>query len=403
MTRLAQQVHAADRDPMTRSSDRYAASRNVTIVGATVNLSLALVKVGGGLFANSQALVADGVHSFSDLATDAIVVVAARQADRAPDRSHPYGHGRIETAMTLVLGLVLLSTAVAIGWGAVLGLQQPGPAPSALAIWIAVLSIFANEGLFSYTIRAADQVNSKLLRANAWHHRTDSISSVVVLVGIIGSMAGLPYLDPVAAIGVAMMIAKIGWDTGWNAIRELTDEALQHEEVVDIRQVIEGVEGVRDLHMLRSRQVGAYALVDVHVIVDPRLTVSEGHRIAERIRDRVVHSVDKVADVLVHVDSEDDRGALLGRHLPLRDEMLRIIREAIASQPGAGNVRDIRLHYQRDEIAVEILLPLQNLQPEEARRMARSIVDVVHDVPHVAAAEVYFATNSDGQEKPNGG
>ena len=396
MTRLASLLHAADRDPMTRSSDRYAASRNVTIVGAAVNSGLALAKLFGGVAANSQALVADGLHSFSDLATDAVVLVAARQADKAPDRTHPYGHGRIETAMTLALGLILLGTAAAIGYGAVQGLQQPGPVPTTLAVWVALLSILANEGLFVYTIRAADRVNSKLLRANAWHHRTDSISSVVVLVGVVGSMAGLPYLDPVAAIGVAMMIAKIGWDTGWEAIRELTDEALEQEEVVDIRQVIKGVEGVRDLHMLRSRQVGAYALVDVHVIVDPRLTVSEGHRIAERIRDRLIHSVDKVADVLVHVDSEDDRGALLGRHLPLRDEMLRIIREAIADRPSAQQVRDIRLHYQRDEIRVEIVLPLGDLTPQQARTEAAGLAETVRDLPHVASVDVLFAAQLGG-------
>ena len=390
MTRLAPLLHPADRDPMTRLSDRYAASRNVTVVGALVNSTLAVTKVGCGVVANSQALVADGLHSFSDLATDAIVLVAARKADRAPDRSHPYGHGRIETAMTLALGVVLLATALAIGYGAVVGLQHPGPAPSTLAVWVALLSIGANEGLFFYTLQAANRVNSKLLRANAWHHRTDSISSVVVLIGVAGSMAGLPYLDPVAAVGVAMMIAKVGWDTSWAAVRELTDEALEQDEVVDIRQLIEGVEGVRDLHMLRSRQAGAYALVDVHVIVDPRLTVSEGHRIAERIRDRVVHGVDKVADVLVHVDSEDDRGALLGRHLPLRDEMLRIIREAIASQPVAHEVQDIRLHYQRDQIEVEMVLPLAGRAPETARQCAADLVEVVHDLPHVASVQVLF-------------
>ena len=391
MTRLAEILHLGDFDPMTRSDDRYRASRNVTLVGAIVNSVLSILKVAMGLTANSYALVADGVHSASDLLTDGVVWFAAKQAHRAPDPSHPYGHGRTETGMALALGLILIATALGIVYSSSARLQATDAvSPSAIAIWIALLSVAANEGLYFYTTRVADQVNSKLLRANAWHHRTDSISSVVVMAGVAGSLLGFPFLDAVAAVCVAMMIAKVGWDIGWESVKELMDTSLEEGRVVDIGKVILGVEGVKDLHMLRTRHAGAYALVDVHVIVDPRITVSEGHRIAERIRDRVIHSVDEVADVLVHIDSEDDRGALMGRHLPLRDEFLRVVRQAIVGRPGADTVSDIRLHYRRDEITVELLCPLADLMPQEAAERAARLVAIVRDLPHVADVSVHY-------------
>lgn len=382
-----------DRNQTTDAAERYQAVRSVTLVAAVANLALGILKVTVGVVAHSYALVADGLDSFSDLLTDAVVWLGAREGHRAPDSMHPYGHGRMETGATLVVGLVLMLTAVGIGYASVDRIRSPGSQPSVYALWAAVFCIATKELIYFYMIRVARRVQSKLLRANAWHHRTDSISSVVVLVGLAGSAFGFSFLDPVAAVVVALMIGYLGWRTGWGAARELMDVSLEADRVKNIRQTIQGVEGVNDLHMLRTRHAGAHALVDVHVMVDPHITVSEGHRIAERIRDRVIHGVDEVADVLVHIDSEDDRAALLGRHLPLREEMLRIIRQAIADLPAAATVEDIRLHYQRDQITVEMVLPLgdEDRDGDEARRKTAVLTDRVRDLPHVTAVKVYFS------------
>ena len=206
---------------------RSITSQRVTIVGAVVNLLLSALKLVVGWLANSAALVADGIHSLSDLASDALVWVAARHAGEAPDDEHPYGHGRFETAATLGLGILLGIVALGIVWDAVQRAATGSHAvPGMLAVYAALISIFAKEALYWYTIVVARRVNSDMLRANAWHHRSDAISSIVVLVGIAGAMAGWPYLDSLAAVIVGIMVAKIGWDLGWEAMQELVDAAL---------------------------------------------------------------------------------------------------------------------------------------------------------------------------------
>ena len=195
-------------------AERYQEAKRITLIGALVNLVLAAAKVGGGLLGNSWALVADGIHSFSDLVTDGLVLFGAAQGAREPDARHPYGHGKVETMVTLLLGLVLVATALGILLSGVERIQllDDLAVPSHLVIWVAVVAILSKEVLFHYTVVVAKRQNSNLLKANAWHHRTDSVSSVIVLVGVVGSMFGFPYLDPLAAIVVAVMIGRIGWE-----------------------------------------------------------------------------------------------------------------------------------------------------------------------------------------------
>lgn len=384
----------AEAVPAAGGGTRYTESRRVTLVSLAVNLVLAAVKIVTGWLAASHALVADGVHSLSDLLTDVVVIVAAREASRRPDARHPYGHGRFETAVTLGLGLVLVVTGIGIAYDSAIRMQHLDrlAVPGVAALGVALVAIVAKEALYHYTMRTARRINSKLLRANAWHHRSDSISTVVVLGGIVGSQLGFPWLDPLAAIAVAVMIARVGWDLGWGAMTELVDTSLERGEVEDIRRVISRVDGVRDLHMLRTRHVGSDAHVDVHVIVAPRISVSEGHRIAETIRERVVAEVDAVSEVLVHVDSEDDAGAALGRRLPLREDLERDIRVALRDVPGAQDIRDLVLHYLRDRIRVEIHLPLDRAAADlsQARRIADNLRDIVVKLPHIEQVTVHF-------------
>lgn len=372
---------------------RARVATRVTLLGVVVNLFLAATKLVVGGISHSHALVADGVHSLGDLVSDGVVLVASKKANKAPDSSHPYGHQRIETAASMLLGFALLLTAVMIGVGAINRLHGEAelPMPGHYALWVAGCSILANEVLYLVTVRAADSVQSNLLRANAWHHRTDSVSSFIVLAGLAGSMLGMPILDPVAAGAVAMMIAKIGMDFAWQAVRELTDTGLDKSRVNRIRKIIRGVDGVEGMHMLRSRKLGSQALVDVHVIVNSQISVSEGHRIADRIRQQVLRQQDDIEDVLVHIDSEDDESQEMGRFLPLREQVERVIRAAIATSPVDPDAIDIVLHYDKDQIHLEFKLPVTVIDDlQQGRRLAEELKTAVADLPHLGRIEVSF-------------
>jgi cation diffusion facilitator family transporter len=372
---------------------RYADIRTTTMVGAVVNLVLSIIKVIFGLIGQSQALITDGIHSLSDLVSDALVVYAARQANRGADQDHPYGHARIETAYTVALGMLLLLVAMGISVDAGRRLLTPDLLlhPGALALGTALLSVVSKEVLYQYTMRVANHVRSPLLRANAWHHRTDALSSVVVLVGVAGTMLGFAYLDAVASVGVALMIAKIGWDLGWGAIRELVDTGLEPERVAKIREAIAQVDGVKDFHMLRTRRMGGNALVDVHVQVDPRLSVSEGHQIGEFVRTSLVSGIDEVADVTVHIDSEDDESSMLCGGLPLRREIITQLQERWRSLIDAALIEEIRLHYLSGKIHVELTLPLNTVSTvEQASLLAQRLRQVSTDIEVLGSVQVRF-------------
>jgi cation diffusion facilitator family transporter len=347
--------------PQAENRDRrYRVSRQAAAVGAVVNSVLALSKVLFGWLGQSQSLVADGIHSLSDLVTDALVFFAAHHAKEAPDDAHPYGHGRFETVGTLVLGGVLIAAGLGIMWDAGERLFFPEQLkhPASFTLYIAAFSILANEGLFFYTRYMANLINSDLLRANAWHHRSDSVSSVVVLVGIGGTMAGLPYLDAIAAVLVGVMVMKIGWNLGWGAVQELADTGLEEEYLNKIREVIANVSGVNSVHMLRTRRLGGHALADVHVQVDPWLSVSEGHRIAEVVQFGLIDQVEVLEDVTVHIDPEDDEDGPSCAGLPLRQKAEAQL-EALWSHIACYEERRrLVLHYLAGQIDVDLYLPL---------------------------------------------
>ncbi|HKJ10043.1 MAG TPA: cation diffusion facilitator family transporter [Gammaproteobacteria bacterium] len=380
-------------NPSAAGDERYRATRRVTLVGAVVNLVLAVAKILFGIVGQSQALVVDGVHSLSDLASDAMVMFAAKHANRDADEDHPYGHGRIETVATVVLGVFLILIGIGLGYDAGERLFRPQllTHPAAFTLLVALLSVFAKEGLYHYTTAVARRVRSSLLHANAWHHRSDAISSVIVVIGIGGTLAGLPYLDSLAAVGVAFMIAKIGWDLSWHSLRELVDTALDAEQVAAIRQAIMSVDGVRALHMLRTRRSGGAALVDVHIIVDATLSVSEGHQIGEKVRTRLLGGFDEVTDVTVHIDPEDDEQASPSNHLPLREEMLDRIRKRWSDIDAARRVENVTLHYLDGKVHAEVVLPLDVAAgPEQARTLSSRLVSAAKRCPEVGEVTVYY-------------
>ena len=347
-----------------RRSARYRQTVVVTVVGAIVDLVLGVAKILVGFVSNSQALVADGVHSLSDLATDGLVLYAAKHAHREADEEHPYGHGRIETAATVALGIALLGVAIGIGIDAVRGLfdtsvlKQPG----ILALVVAGLSIASKEAIYHYTMHFAKKLRSDMLKANAWHSRSDAISSIVVVIGIAGTMAGFAYLDAVAAIVVTIMIGRIGWQLAWTSAQELVDTALEKDRVAAIEQSIISVDGVVALHQLRSRRMGGDALVDVHIQVPPSISISEGHQISESVRITVINEIEEVSDVTVHIDPEDDEIATSCGTLPMRETVIKRLNDYFAGIPEAEQINNVTLHYLQGKIQLELVLPLTVLE-----------------------------------------
>lgn len=372
---------------------RYREVRKVTLIGSVVDLLLGVLKIIFGFTAQSQALIADGVHSLSDLATDFMVLFAAKHAHREADEEHPYGHGRIETVATVILGVSLTVVAVGISYDAIRRLFDPNLLliPSAIALVIAFISVLAKEAIYHYTVRVARRLRSSMLHANAWHSRSDAISSIVVMVGVGGTMAGLQYLDAIAAVAVALMIAKIGWELLWKSLKELIDTALETERVEAIRQTIMNVSGVNELHMLRTRRSGSDALVDVHILVDPRLSVSEGHQIGEYVRATLLEQIEEVSDVTVHIDPEDDELAPTCAGLPLRDEILRRLEDRWSTLAPAPVVDRVVLHYLSGKVDVDVFLNITGLGADEAREYAAMVSHASRSARDIGKVNVFFS------------
>jgi len=335
------------------------------VVGGLVNLGLSVVKVGAGVLWHSQALIADGIHSLSDLLSDGLVWYAGRHAAQGPDLEHPYGHGRYETLATLALGILLLAVAVGIGWDAGKRLFAPDELlrPQPLALAVILVSILVKEWLYWWTLGYARRVRSDMLHANAWHHRSDAVSSVVVLVGVGGTLVDLPYLDAVAAVVIAVMIAHIAWRLGRQSIRELVDTGLEAERLAVIEKTIGAVGGVRSIHTLRTRKHGWQTALDVHVLIDPRVSVSEGHMIALLVEERLKSRIDEITDVTVHIDSEDDEpkdgeAEPGSAALPTRAEVLARLGRLWQGVSEVTECRRVVLHYLNGRIDVELYFPL---------------------------------------------
>lgn len=380
-------------DLQTGEESRYSVARRVTVIGAIVNLLLAIIKIVLGWIGHSQALIADGIHSLSDLISDGVVLVASKHGSRDPDPEHPYGHGRIETLATVIVGVLLFMVTAGILYDASLRLLEPEKllTPGWLALAAAVVSVIAKEILTQYTLAAAKRIRSSLLRANAWHHRSDAISSVVVIIGVGGSMAGLPYLDAVAAIFVALMIAKIAWDLSWGGVRDLIDTGLDPETVERIRQVIMSVEGVEAMHMLRSRRLGADAFVDVHILVDPMLSVSEGHLISEKVRARLVRELEDVSDVTVHIDPEDDEEVIPSVGLPMRSKLLAALNDEWSGIEHAAKAERITLHYLDGRVHIEVVLPVAVAESREAReQLSGALREGAKRLQYVGEVRIYY-------------
>ncbi|MCP5228182.1 MAG: cation transporter [Candidatus Accumulibacter sp.] len=370
---------------------RHAMTQRCTWISVAVNVLLTAAQVVAGMVANSQALIADGMHSLSDLVCDFLVLFAAHHSKDPADERHPYGHARIETAASFALGAILAATGGAIIWSAAMKLQDPGSLPpvAPLALWTALLALVAKEGLFRYMLHVGESLRSPMLIANAWHARSDAASSLVVAVGIGGNLMGFVFADSLAAVIVGFMIVRMGVVFSWEALQELIDTGLSVEEVDSIRQVIIDTQGVGSLHELRTRRMAHRSLVDAHVCVDPRISVSEGHRIAEATRKRVLDSHPTVSDVLVHVDVEDDEDHdSTSQNMPDRGELMNFLAPVLAALPKPQRVV---LHYLRGRVEAEVYLPCDVLaDPALVRAAERQFVERLRERPVLSVLSINY-------------
>jgi cation diffusion facilitator family transporter len=283
------------------------AGTSVTLIGVVVNAVLIALKLAGGIYGKSQALIADAAHSASDLFTDAVVLVGLKAGRKAADRDHPFGHGRFETLSSGVVGAALMGAALYIGVDASLCIYNHTEShPAWLAVGIAGLSIVAKEVLYRYTVHVGRRIRSAAILANAWHHRSDALSSVAVLFGV-GAARIRPQwhiLDAYAALAVSFLILKVGAEILWRSMQELTDTAPQPEVLDAVRQCIRKNERVLGLHDLRVRSSGGLYQMEAHIVVDGSLTVIEGHGIAKEVESRLLEEIEDLHQVIIHVDPD---------------------------------------------------------------------------------------------------
>jgi len=340
----------------------------VTLVGILVNIFLTVIKIVFGILGQSAALIADGVHSLSDLASDLLVLVAVKLGAREADHEHPYGHRRFETIATVILGLGLVAVAGGIAWDVLDRIMQPERLliPHVNALGVATISILSNEWLYQYTKDVALVTRSKLLLANAY-----------------------PWADALAAVIVAIMVAKIGVGLVSDSIKELVDTGLPEQVVDAIREEIRAINGVKDIHLLRTRQMGEDVLVDAHIVVNSRITVSEGHMISDVVRDVLIDKFEDVQEVLVHVDPESDESRTYHEKTLLREDVERYLQEYLAEKYPL--IDGFRIHYLKGKVELEVILPSTIFSLSQQVETIKNRCQVLEqDVQQINSVVVFF-------------
>jgi cation diffusion facilitator family transporter len=266
---------------MSRSSEQQHAVQRVTIIGAILDCLLGFSKIIIGHLSHSAGLVADGIHSLSDLLTDLMVIVILKFSGDEPDEEHPWGHAHFETLGTVLLGSILIAIAGAMIYDSTLSLFDSSELliPEWPTLLVAAVSVAAKEWIFRYTLKVGKDTGSDLLVANAWHSRTDALSSIVVFVGIAGTMAGITWLDAIAAIIVAFIVGKIGWDLSWDSIKQLVGTSLPEEDSKRYQDIVMSIQGIISVHSFKSRAMGSKSILELHIQVGSDISASEGHHL----------------------------------------------------------------------------------------------------------------------------
>ncbi len=283
----------------------FARIRRVTILGSIVNILLAVAKIAIGKSSGSMALIADGVHSFGDLISDVAVLAGAKIASKPRDEKHQYGHGKFETLACIFVALVLFVTGGAIAWSAINAfIHNDQNQVGKYVVIAAVVSIGAKEWLYQITRKVGRTVESPAVIANAWHHRSDALSSIAVLFGAVGSLLGWGYADSTAALLVALMIIFVGADMSLQCIHELMEGAIAPEVIGNIEKLVAGHPQVRSFHALRTRKVGNEIFVDVHILVQPEMSVEQSHQITQDLETDLQKTTPNPVNFLIHVEPD---------------------------------------------------------------------------------------------------
>jgi len=349
---------------------------------------LGLIKVIAGTLFHSQALVVDGIHSFTDVASDLVVLGVMRVSRQAPDEDHPYGHQRIETMGTMVLGSILIAVGAALAWDNTLRLLDGGTVniPEWPVLVAAFISVASKEWIYRYTRRVGVAIRSDLIIANAWHSRTDALSSVVVLFSTMGAMLGYLWLDVLAAVIISGIIIHIGWRFTWDSVKELVDTGLSPEDTEALKHIASMTDGVRNVHELRSRRMGHDILLDVHLVVSPEISVSEGHQIGMQVVKAMRDSLDNILDINFHIDAENDEiHPQTSEQLPARAEIREALLQHIDNLPSNNR---LRLHYLRNWVHMELFMEI----PEsEALPDAHRISEELARYPWFGSLRIWHA------------
>jgi cation diffusion facilitator family transporter len=286
-------------------TEREKRIRSVTLWGIFLNIFLMVLKLFSGVLIKSSALIADGVHSFSDLATDFVVLVGTRLSSRPADKTHPYGHGKLETISSMLIGMVLLAVSFGIIWSASVSIyRHEHRFPGYMVLVVAAVSVVSKEILFHITRKVSRITHSSAVYANAWHHRSDSFSSVAVLIGGIASLLGWGHADQAAAIVVGFMIIAVAGKIFFEGLLELSEHSADNESIREIEKVLSNEMNIADWHALRTRKLGGELIVDCHVLVDPALTVKESHEISMKLEQEIQEKLSRPVNVLVHIEPD---------------------------------------------------------------------------------------------------
>ncbi|SFS58761.1 cation diffusion facilitator family transporter [Marininema halotolerans] len=290
-------------------SESYRLAERGAWVGILGNVTLAILKGVTGVMANSRALVADAVHSASDVVGSLAVLIGVRAAKLPPDKDHPYGHGKAESIAAIIVSILLALVGLEIGYSSIKALFGPISAPEWPAVGAAVVSIIAKEGMFQYKYRLGKKIHSQAIIANAWEHRSDVYSSIAALIGIGGAILGekiqfdlLVYLDAIAGVLVSLLVLKMAYQLARESIHNSLDHVLHEEDAAELVEAAREVAGIKRVDQLHAREHGFYVIVDVKASVDPWITVEEGHRIGKSLKQLLIQRFDHVLDVLVHIN-----------------------------------------------------------------------------------------------------
>ncbi|GJL79536.1 MAG: cation transporter [Nitrospinaceae bacterium] len=377
-------------------SKKFSPGVKATLVGMAANLMLSGVKYIGGMMGHSTALIADAVHSLSDLLTDVIVLATHKIGKIPADSNHPYGHGRAETIGATIVGVVIILAGIWIGYDVWRILKSGAQlVPTWLAAGAALFSIIVKESLFHYTRVMGEHAKSPAVIANAWHHRSDAISSAAALIGILGAHFGYPIMDPIAGGVVAFMICKVGYDILSDGMRDLMDASVSKEKTQKIQKIIDGIPDVIKFHDLRTRKLGGEVFMDVHILVDNDLTVTEGHAAAEKVRRKLISAFDKVTDVLVHVDGEEDH-KLLPLYTVTRKDFEKIVDPVIAASNVNVKRTRMRVHHLTGTNVIELYVQVDPKKTiDEISSLLEDIKRQLKSAPEVDDVRIFVDINAD--------